>query len=179
MPSGTGVTSDTPISLAIGAGVLLRDHAFVGPTQENNLFAVEREYHTPLLNGLMGDLMATDYIIRSVGRIEATVPQMNATMIGAGLPGAIVTPTAGQDLIEEATTRRIPDSAYADYELDLDRPDGGQFQFEVKRAINTGSFESELQNDGEYAPRFVLAGRYDAADMTDSPWSIRILTEAS
>ena len=179
MPSGTGITADTPISLAIGAGLLLRNHAFVGPTQENNLFAVEREYHTPQLNGLMGDLKATDYIIRSVGRIEATIPQMNATMIAAGLPGATVTPSAGSNLIEEATTRRIPDSAYADYELQLDRPDGGQFQFEIRRAINTGTFESELQNDGEYAPRYVLAGRYDAANLASSPWAIRILDVAS
>lgn len=179
MPTGNGITSDTPVSLVIGAGILLRDHAFVGPTVDNNLFAVERTYFTPDLNGIMGDLAATDYISRSVGRIEASVPQVNAGMIASGIPGATVTTPGGGSLVEEATNRRIQTAAYADWELDIDRPDGGQFQFEVRSAINTGNFESELQDDGLYAPRYVLAGRYDAASLGTSPWAIRILDVAS
>lgn len=179
MPTGNGITSDTPVSLVVGAGVLLRDHAFVGPTIDSNLFAVERTMFTPDLNGIMGDLKGTDYITRSVGRIEANVPQVNATMIESGIPGATVTPTSGQTLIEEATSRRIPDASYKDWELDIDRLNGGQFQFEVKDAINTGSFDSSLQDDGLYAPRYVLAGRIDATAITASPWAIRILDVAS
>lgn len=179
MPTGSGITSDTPISLVVGAGVLIRDHAYVGPTTDANLFAVERTMFTPDLNGIMGDLKGTDYITRSVGRIEASVPQMNGTMIAAGIPGATVTPTSGQTLIEEATSRRIPDASYADYELDIDRLNGGQFQFEVSDAINTAAFESNLQDDGLYAPRYVLAGRMDAAALSTSPWRIRILDVAS
>lgn len=179
MPTGTGITADTPVSLVIGAGVLLRAHAYVGPTIDNNLFAVDRTMVTPELNGLMADLKGTDYINRSVGRIEASVPQVNADMLEAGIPGATVTPSAGQTLIEEATSRRIPDAAYADWELDIDRLNGGQFQFEVNDAINTAPFESELQDDGLYAPRYVLAGRIDAASLATSPWRIRILDVAS
>lgn len=179
MPTGNGITADTPVSLVVGAGVLIRNHAYVGPTTDANLFAVDREMFTPALNGIMGDLKGTDYITRSVGRIEATIPQMNAEMIGVGIPGATVTPSAGQVLVEEAASRRIPDSAYADYELDIDRLNGGQFQFEVKDAINTNPFESELQDDGLYAPRFLFAGRIDAAALSASPWAIRILDVAS
>lgn len=179
MPTGNGITADTPISLVVGAGVLLRNHAYVGPTTEDNLFAVERTMFVPQLNGIMGDLKGTDYIQRSVGRIEVSIPQVNATVAEAGIPGATVTPSAGQTLIEEATSRRLADSAYADWELDIDRPNGGQFQFEVKDAINTGNFEGNLADAGLFAPRFVLAGRFDPADLTASPWAIRILDVAS
>jgi hypothetical protein len=91
----------------------------------------------------------------------------------------VVTPTSGQVLIEEATSRRIPDSAYKDWELDIDRLNGGQFQFEVYNAINTAAFEGQLQDDGLFAPRYVLTGRIDPTALTASPWKIRILDVAS
>lgn len=180
MPTGNGITADTPVNLVVGAGVVLRNHAYFGASIDNNLFAVEREMFTPELNGIMGDLMGTDYINRSVGRIEATIPEVSAAVIEAGIPGADVdTATPGMTIIGEATSRRIPDAAYADWELDIDRLNGGQFQFEVDNAINTGNFEGELQDDGLFAPRYVLAGRIDASALTVSPWRIRILDVAS
>ena len=180
MPSGTGITVDTPTNLIVGAGVLLRDHAYLGATIDNNRFAVEREMFTPELNGIMGDLQGTDYINRSLGIIEATVPEVSAAVLAAGIPGSEVdTATPGMTVISDATNRRIPDSAYADWELDVERLNGGQIQFEVDNAINTGSFDSELQDDGLYAPRYVLTGRLSAASPTTSPWRIRILTVAS
>jgi hypothetical protein len=180
VPTGNGITADTPVNLVVGAGVLLRNHAYFGASVDNNMFAVERTMFTPELNGIMADLKGTDYINRSVGRIESTVPEIGSAVIAAGIPGATVTgPTGGMTIISEATTRRIPDSAYADWELDIDRLNGGQFQFEVDNAINTGNFEGELQDDGLFAPRYVLAGRVDAADLSASPWRIRILDTAS
>lgn len=179
MPTGNGITADTPVNLVVGAGVLLREHAYFGASIDNNLFAVDREMFTPDLNGIMSDLMGTDYIIRSVGRIEATIPEVGAGVIAAGIPGATVTPSAGQTLVEEASSRRIPDASYADWELDIDRLNGGQFQFEVDNAINTNPFEGELQDDGLFAPRYMLAGRIDPDALTTSPWRIRILDVAS
>ncbi len=179
MPTGNGITADTPVNLVVGAGVLLRNHAYFGASVDNNTFAVERDMFTPDLNGIMADLMGTDYITRSVGRIESTIPEVGANVIEAGIPGATVTPSGGQTLISEAASRRIPDASYADWELDIDRLNGGQFQFEVDNAINTGSFEGELQDDGLFAPRYILAERIDAAALTTSPWRIRILDVAS
>lgn len=180
MPTGTGITADTPVNLAIGAGVLLRDHAYVGATIDNNLFAVERGLFTPELNGLMWDLMGTDYVLRSVPRIEATVPEVGAAVIGSAIPGADVnTSTPGQTIISDSGERRLDDADYHGYELDLERPNGGQFQFEVDNAINTGNFEGELQDDGLFAPRWVLTGRGTAAAPATSPWRIRILDVAS
>lgn len=179
MPTGNGITADTPVNLVVGAGVLLRNHAYFGASIDNNLFAVDREMFTPDLNGIMSDLMGTDYIIRSVGRIESTIPEVGAGVIEAGIPGATVTPSAGQTLVEEATSRRIPDASYADWELDIDRLNGGQFQFEVDNAINTNPFEGELQDDGLFAPRYSLMGRIDPDALSASPWRIRILDVAS
>jgi hypothetical protein len=180
MPTGNGITADTPVNLVVGAGVVLRNHAYFGASVDNNLFAVEREMFTPELNGIMSDLMGTDYINRSVGRIETSIPEVSAAVIEAGIPGADVDDsTPGMTVISEATSRRIPDSSYADWELDIDRLNGGQFQFEVDNAINTGNFEGELQDDGVFAPRYVLAGRIDPDALTTSPWRIRILDVAS
>jgi hypothetical protein len=179
MPTGNGITADTPVNLVVGAGVVLRNHAYFGASVDANLFAVERTMFTPDLNGIMSDLMGTDYITRSVGRIEATIPEVGANVIEAGIPGATVTPSGGQTLIEEASSRRIPDTSYADWELDIDRLNGGQFQFEVDNAINTGSFEGQLQDDGLFAPRYIVAGRIDASALSASPWRVRILDVAS
>jgi hypothetical protein len=180
MPTGIGVTTDTPGNLVVGAGLLLRNHAIFGSSVDNNLFAVEREIFTPVLNGLMGDLKGTDYITRSVGRIEASIPEVGTGVITAGIPGAAVdTSTPGMAIVSDATARRIADNQYADWELDVDRANGGQFQFEVDDAINTGPFSGDLQNAGVYAPRYILAGRRDASSPTTSPWRIRILDVAS
>lgn len=180
MPTGTGITADTPTNLIVGAGVLLRDHAYLGATIDNNRFAVERTMFTPELNGIMWDLQGTDYINRSIGMIEATVPEVSSVVIQAGIPGAAVdTGSPGMTIISDATSRRIPDASYADWELDVDRLNGGQFQFEVDNAINTGNFDSELQDEGLYAPRYVVAGRGSAAAPGTSPWRIRILDVAS
>jgi len=180
VPTGTGITADTPANITIGAGVLLRDHAYVGATTDNNLFALEREMFTPDLNGLMWALKGTDYIIRSEPRIEATVPEVGANVITSAIPGVDVdTSTPGMAIIDDSGTRRIADNQYHDYELDIERPNGGQIQFEVDDAIQTDPFEGELQDDGLFAPRWVLRGRGTAAAPTTSPWRIRILDTAS
>jgi hypothetical protein len=180
VPTGNGITADTPVNLVVGAGVVLRNHAYFGASVDNNMFAVERTMFTPELNGITADLMGTDYINRSVGRIETTIPEVGSSTIVAGIPGAQVdTTTPGMTIIGEATARRIPDASYADWELDIDRLNGGQIQFEVDNAINAGNFEGELQDDGLFAPRYVLAGRIDPDALTTSPWRIRILDTAS
>ena len=180
MPTGTGITADTPVNLIIGAGVLLRNHAFLGATVDANAFAVERTLVTPELNGIMWDLMGTDYIDRSVPRIESTVPEIGATVMSAQLPGIEVDDaTPGMTVISDSGDRRIPDADYANYELDVERVNGGQVQFEVDNAINTGNLEGELQDDGLFAPRLILTGRGTASSTATAPWRIRLLDTAS
>jgi hypothetical protein len=143
VPTGNGIVTDTPVSLVIGAGVFIKDHAYVGPTIDNNLFAVERTMFAPELNGILWDLQGTDYINRSVPRIEATVPSISTAVMGSTLPGLTDTATPGMTVFTDSGARRIADADYHDYELDLERPNGGQIQFEVDNAINTGGLEGD------------------------------------
>lgn len=182
MPVGTGITSDTPAALVIGAGVMLRDHAFMGPTVDNNLFGLDRTMVTPELNGSKWFIINTDYIQRSQPRLEATIPEVNADRITAGIPGATVdTSTPGMAIISEDDERRLDSADLADYELDVEAPNGGQFQFEIDNAINTAPWEGDLSDDGLFAPRYNLQGRagFDGSGNLVAPWRIRKLDVAS
>jgi hypothetical protein len=174
-----GITADTPTNLVIGAGEALMDHANVGATTENNVFRVTREIFTPELNGAKGALLGTDYITDSMGELEMSVPEFNGTLLLAAWPGAQTTGAGAMEVIDEDETRRIPTAAYHDWELQVERLNGGEFQFEVDDAINTGSLEVELADDGLAAPRLTLQSRWDPADLTTSPHRIRILAVAS
>jgi len=175
-----GVTADTPTNLVVGAGNVLVDHANVGSSTESNLFAIDREIFTPDLNGTKGALLGTDYITSSTGRIETTVPEVNGIIMARGWPGSQSTGVVGgMEIINEDEQRRIPLTDYHDWEVQVERLGGGAFQFEVDNAIQTGSLEYELQDDGLVAPRFTVMGRWDPANLTASPHRIRILATAS
>ncbi len=175
-----GITADTPTNLIVGAGESLMDHANVGATTENNAFRIEREIFTPDLNGAKGALLGTDYVTSSEGILEMSIPEFNGTLLLAGWAGAQTTGiVGGMEIIDEDETRRIPTAAYHDWELQVERLNGGEFQFEVDDAIQTGNLEAELADDGLAAPRFELHSRWNPANLTVSPHRIRILAVAS
>jgi hypothetical protein len=174
-----GITADTPTNLIIGAGEALMDHANVGATTDNNAFRIEREIFTPDLNGAKGALLGTDYITSSTGVLEMSIPEFNGTLLGAAWPGSQTTGPGAMEVIDEDETRRIPVSAYHDWECQIERLGGGEFQLECDNAIQTGNLEIELADDGLAAPRLTLMSRWDPADLTTSPHRIRILAVAS
>lgn len=174
-----GITADTPTNLVVGAGEALMNHANVGATTEANAFRVEREIFTPDLNGAKGALVGTDYITSSEGVLEMSVPEFNGNLLLAAWPGAQTSGAGAMEIIDEDETRRIPTSAYNDWELQVERLGGGEFQFEVDDAIQTGNLEVELTDDGLAAPRLELHSRWDPADLTVSPHRIRILAVGS
>lgn len=174
------ITADTPTNLVVGAGDVLRNHANIGASIDANVFRIEREIFTPELNGLKGALLGTDYIRRSEGILETTIPEVSATAMGNGWPGATVdTSTPGMTVIDEDDTRRIPVSDYADWELQVPRLGGGEFQFEVDNGINRASLELSGQDDALVAPRYEIHGAWDPTALTASPHRIRILESAS
>ncbi len=177
-----GITADTPTNLVVGAGEALMDHANVGATTGDNVFRVERSIFTPELNGAKGALVGTDYVTRSEGILEMTVPEFNGTLLQAAWPGSRTNGPhagAGMVVIDESDTRRIPTSAYHDWEVQVERLNGGEFQFEVDDAIQTGNLEATLQDAGLAGPRLELHSRWDPSDLTTSPHRIRILDVAS
>lgn len=173
------VTADTPTNIVVGAGEVYRNQLSLGASKDNNVFRIEREIYTPDLNGLKGKLVGTDYIRRSEGFIETTIPEVSATILSAGWPGSASATSGEATTIDEDNTRRIPLSDYADWEIQIERLGGGEFQFECDNAIQVGNYESDLSDDGEFAPRFTLASRWDPADLTNSPHRIRVLTGVS
>jgi len=172
------VTTDTPTNLVVGAGEVYRNQDSLGASVDDNAYRIERELFTPDLNGLKGMLLGTDYIIRSEGVLETSFPEVSTTVLAAGFPGSTVV-TGPPAVIDEDNTRRIPTTDYADWELQVERLGGGEFQFEVDNAINTGNYEGTMTDDGLFAPRYVLRSRWDPADLTASPHRIRILDTAS
>lgn len=174
-----GITADTPANLVIGAGEALRDHANVGATTDNNGFSIQRTIFTPELNGAKGALVGVDYIQSSVGQLEVSIPEFNSASILAGWPGAQTTGAGAMEVIDEDETRRVPVSDYHDWEVQVEKLGGGEFQFEVDDAIQTGPLEFELSDSGLAAPRFTLMSRWNPADLTASPHRIRILEVAS
>ena len=172
------ITADTPTNLVVGAGEVYMDNADVGATVDDNSFRIERTIFTPELNGTKGALVGTDYVTSSEGILEVSIPEFDSTQLLAMWPGA---QSAGSTTvtIDETNARRIPTAAYHDWELQVERLNGGEFQFEVDDAINTANVEASLGDDSLAAPRLELHSRWDPADLTVSPHRIRILDEAS
>lgn len=173
------ILADTPTNLVVGAGDVLRNHANVGATTGDNVFRIERDIFTPELNGLKGRLIGTDYITRSEGILEVSMPEISAASMAHAWPGSQSTPTSGMTIVDETAARRIPTADYADWELQIERLGGGEFQFEVDNAINLANVEISGQDAGLVAPRYELHSRWDPAALTASPHRIRILDVAS
>jgi hypothetical protein len=173
------INADTPTNLIVGAGEALMNHANIGATAEDNIFRIEREIFTPDLNGTKGALIGTDYITSSEGVLELGIPEFNGTLLLAGWPGAQTSGAGAMEIIDENNARRIPTAAYNDWELQVERLNGGEFQFEVDDAINLANTEATLGDDSLAVPRFELHSRWDPADLTVSPHRIRILAVAS
>lgn len=173
------ITADTPTNLVVGAGEALINHGNVGATVDDNAFRIERELFTPELNGAKGALLGTDYVTKSEGVLEMSIPEFNGLILLAAWPGAQTNTVGGNETIDEDETRRIPTSAYNDWELQVERLNGGEFQFECDDAINVGNVEATLGDDSLAAPRLELHSRWDPADLTASPHRIRILAVAS
>lgn len=173
------VTSDTPTNIVAGAGEVYRNQQSFGASRDANVFRIERELITPEINGLKGMLQGTDYIRRSEGILETTILEVSAASLPSTWPGSSTTPNGTVTTIDEDGTRRLPTSAYADWELQLERLGGGEFQFEVDNAIHVGNFESEFADDGFFGTRLELHSRWDAADLDSSPHRIRVMTAVS
>lgn len=171
-------TTDTATNIVAGAGEVYKNQDPLGASMDANVFRIEREIIVPELNGLKGSLLGTHYVRRSEGILETSVPEVSSSSLAASWPGSTAA-GSGTVTIDEDNTRRIATSAYADYELQVERLGGGEFQFEVDNALHTGNFEAELADDGFLRTRLELHSTWDPADLTNSPHRIKILDDAS
>lgn len=81
---------------------------------------------------------------------------------------------AGSSLVASSsgTSRRLPSTAYHDWELRVSGLDGREIRFGLSDAIMTENAEFEAADDGTLAPRLTLQARWDPAAITTSPWYI-------
>jgi hypothetical protein len=172
------ISSDTPTNLVVGAGEVYANGIAIGASTGDNVFRIERDLFSPELNGTKGKLIGTDYVVRSEGFLEVTLPEVSAEILAAGWPGSNST-GSGTVIIDEDDSRRLETADYNDWELQVERLGGGEFQFECDDAIQTANFEGTLTNAGLFAPRYTLASRWDPADLTVSPFRIRVMDVAS
>lgn len=169
-----GVTAATPANLVVGAGDVYLNDAILGASIDDNAYRIERDYFTPELNGVKGFLKGTTYIDRSEAILEASIPEMSATIMEAMLPGM----TNAGGTIDEDEGRRIPDEDYNDWKLVVEGLNGRSFSFEADNGINLGNVDSSLGDASVYAPRAEVHSTWDAAALTASPHRI-VITEGS
>ena len=168
------VTAATPANLVVGAGDVYLDGAVLGASIDDNAFRIEREYFTPELNGVKGFLMGTTYIDRSEAVLEASIPEISATIMEAMLPGS--TNTGGT--LDEDEGRRIPSTDYHDWKLVVEGLNGRSFSFEADNGLNLGNLEADLGDASVYAPRAEVHSTWDAASLATSPHRI-VITDGS
>jgi len=177
------ITVDTPTNLVVGAGDFYKDQAGMGATMGDNQFSITREIFTPELNGAKGKLLGTDYVKTSTGMLSVTLAEVSAATLATAWPGSTsrseTSLGASTTTIDEDNTRRIPTAAYADYELQVERLDGGEIQFEVDDAIHTASLEGTLGDGSNFGMKLQMESRWDPADLSRSPHRIRLLAAAS
>lgn len=170
-----GITASTPANLVIGAGDVLLDDADLGATKDSNAFRIEQEYAVPELNGVPGELKGTHHKVRETAFLEASVPELSATIMAALWPGSQSATALGVTTIDsDGTVRRIPTTDYHDWELRVPGLDGKRFSFFVDDALNVDNLEFEAQDDDAAAPRVSVHSTWNAADLTASPHRIEI-----
>jgi hypothetical protein len=166
------VTSATPTNLVVGAGDVTVDAGVLGASIGDNTFRIERDYFTPDLNGTKGALKGTTYINRSEAVLEATIPEISASIFADLWPAS----TSAGGVIDEDETRRIPSASFHDWKLTVERLGGGSFNFEADDALNLANLEMTLGDAAVAGPRVEAHSFWDAADLTTSPHRIRVLS---
>jgi hypothetical protein len=169
-----GITATTPDNLVIGAGDVKIDGTDVGATQGDNVFRIEQEIFVPDdLNGIPGTLLGTHYKVREEAVLEAGMPEISATNMPLVWPGSRSVTAAGTTTIDSTGIRRLPSTAFHDYELDV--PGFTKlFKFQVDNGLNRGNAEFSGQNAGTMSARVEVHSAWDPAALTASPHRILI-----
>ena len=106
------------------------------------------------------------------GAVAGSIGSLASTVSVVSVAGTITT-------IDTDDTRRIATADYHDWILQVDGLDGKQFNFYADNGINEGGLEMEASDDGNLAYRAEIMSTWDGADLTTSPFRIKIMTGIS
>lgn len=160
-------TAQTPENIVVGAGNVLVDTVDVGATSGDNGFQINETMFEPQINGAPGALIGTQYITAQDCVLTAGVPEVDAASVARLWPGA-------EDIggtIDWDGTRRIPLSAFHDYELVVDGL-VNTFHFLADNAINQGSPNWLGQDAGMMNPQGEFHSKWSATPGDRSPYRI-------
>jgi hypothetical protein len=88
---------------------------------------------------------------------------------------AVVTEVDATGIVDRITSgqnRRLPSTAYHDFEIRIPGLDGRQVRFGITDAIASESPEFTATDDENMKPRITVQGRYDGATPAVAPWYI-------
>jgi len=170
------VTSSTASNLVVGAGDVFLDGSDLGATMDSNTFSVETEWYVPDLNGVPGELQGTRYKSSENVTLGVTVVELTGSKLIAALPGWASDVSGTITTVDTDNTRRVATADYHDWILQVDGLDGKQFNFYADNAVNDGGLEFEASDDGTMGYRAELMSTWDGADLTASPFRIKIMT---
>jgi hypothetical protein len=173
------VSSSTASNLVVGAGDVFLDGSDIGATMESNTFQVETDWYVPDLNGVPGELQGTRYKSSENVRLGVTIVELTGAKIIAALPGWDTATSGTITTIDTDDSRRVATADYHDWILQVDGLDGKQFNFYADNAVNDGGLEFEASDDGTMGYRAELMSTWDGADLTASPFRIKIITGVS
>ena len=159
---------------------MLVDAADVGATTGDNTFRIDETIFEPELNGVPGRLVGTQYKTLEEAVMMASLPEVGADQIPLLWPASVSDGGIGDvETFSWDGTRRIPTSAFHDYELRIPGLDGRQFSFFADNALNQAALEFAGQDTGLMAPRGEFHSKWDAASLAASPHRIAVTTPAS
>lgn len=166
-----GATAQTPENLVMGAGDIKVDNADVGVTRGDNTYSINETMFEPDdLNGVPGMLVGTQYIISQEAVLACGMPEVSAETYALLVKGA----QAVGDTIDWDGTRRVPLTAYHDYEL-VQEGLTSTFHFFADNALNQATAEWNAQNAEMMNPRGEFHSKWLAAALDASPHRIQIV----
>ena len=169
-----GATASTPANLVPGAGDVKIDGSDIGVTRGDNGFTVNETMFEPDdLNGVPGMLVGTQYIINQEAVLACGMPEVSAATIAKLLKGSRTVNAGGTVTIDWDGTRRVPTSAFHDYELIVPGL-SNWFHFLADNALNQASAEWNAQNAEMMTPRGEFHSKWEATALTASPHRILI-----
>jgi hypothetical protein len=175
-----GATSQTPANLVIGAGDVKVDSVDKGVTADDNVFKIDETIFEPdNLNGVPGMLVGTQYKTKGSAMLTTKLPEVSADSIELQWPGSRSTPDGDDVIFDWDGTRRLPTSAFHDYELIVPGLNGRVFGFEVDNAINQAGIEFAGKDEGMMAPSIEAHSKWDPTALDESPYRIRVTTPGS
>lgn len=180
----TGVTSTTISNLLIGPGLVYKGFVnpatpgtLLGATLGGNEISIEREYHAPEIDGVLGALKGSQRVIKEVPKATVKLLEITKDNLMLALAGTSSTAYGSpqtHDKITSNQSQQISTSAYTDIAIVGEVQGKNQsIIFVIKNALPTDPITVPLgTGKDDVALQVTFTGHYDPASPTTAPYEI-------